>query len=51
MIDQEQALVELNERHERGWRLREFSGLDAIVPLPALNCDLPLAEIYDGIEI
>ena len=51
VIDQEQALVELNERHERGWRLREFSGLDAIVPLPALNCDLPLAEIYDGIEI
>ncbi|MCY3778721.1 MAG: Uma2 family endonuclease [Chloroflexi bacterium] len=50
VIDQQQPLVELYERHDDGLRLREFSGLDAIVPLEALGCDLPLAEIYAGVQ-
>lgn len=28
------------------WNFREFKGLDAVVPLPALDLFLPLAEIY-----
>ncbi|MDE2748806.1 MAG: Uma2 family endonuclease [Chloroflexota bacterium] len=50
VIDQQQPLVELYERQNDGWRWREFSGPDAILPLPALGCDLPLKEIYDGIQ-
>ena len=51
MIDQHRVFVETYERRRDGWRRREYSNLDAIVPLPALNCELPLAEIYAGIEI
>ena len=52
MIDQFQALVKVDARQEGGcWQSHEYAGLDAVVPLPALNCDLPLAEIYAGIEI
>ena len=50
VIDQHRAHVESYERHDGGWRVKEFSGLDAIIPLPALGCELPLAEIYRGID-
>ena len=50
VIDQQQPLVELYERQDAAWLSREYAGLDAIVPLPSLGCDLPLAEIYDGIQ-
>ena len=50
VIDQDLPLVEAHTREVDAWRLREFSGLDAIIPLPALGCDLPLAEIYAGIR-
>ena len=51
VIDQHRVYVELHERHEDGWQTREYAGLDAVVPLPALDCELPLAEIYAGIAI
>ena len=50
VIDQFQALIEAHSRQAGGWHAQQFSGLHAIVPLPALGCDLPLAEIYDGIQ-
>ena len=50
VIDQHQPQVEAYSREASGWRMREFSGLDAIIPLPALGCDLPLAEIYEGVS-
>jgi hypothetical protein len=27
-----------------------YEGLDAIVPLPEIEAELPLAEIYEGVE-
>ena len=50
VIDQQRLFVELYERLDDGWLRREYSGMDAIVPLEALSCELPLAEIYDGID-
>ncbi len=50
VIDQQQPLVELYERHDAAWQSREYANLDTIVPLLALNCHLPLAEIYAGIS-
>jgi Uma2 family endonuclease len=49
VIDQQQPLVELYERHDDGWHAQEFSSLNAVAPLEALGCELPLGEIYDGI--
>ena len=51
VIDQHRVFVELYERQDAGWLRREFSDLDAVVPLPALDCEVPLAEIYHGVEI
>ena len=51
VIDQHQVYVELYERQDDSWRRREYGDLEAAVSLRALNCELPLAEIYAGIEI
>ncbi|MDE2637328.1 MAG: Uma2 family endonuclease [Chloroflexota bacterium] len=50
VIDQHRVYVELYERMDDGWHRREYHDLEATVPLRILNCDLPLAEIYGGIE-
>ncbi|MCY3834615.1 MAG: Uma2 family endonuclease [Chloroflexi bacterium] len=50
VIDQFEAQVEVDSRLDDNWRTREYAGLDAIVPLPTLDCDLPLAEVYAGIS-
>ncbi len=50
VIDQFEARVEVDTRQESGWQTVEYAGQDAIIPLPALECELPLAEIYDGIS-
>ena len=50
VIDQFQALVEVHSRGASDWHSQEFSGMDAVVPLPALGCELPLAEVYAGIQ-
>lgn len=51
LVDQDEALVEVDRRQDGAWYTQEYAGLDTIIPLPALDCDLPLAEIYSGIEI
>ena len=45
VIEQFQAHVEADLRQDNVWQLQEHSGLEAILPLPALGCELPLAEI------
>ena len=50
IIDQDRVHVELYERQDDGWQRREYHDLGATMPLRFLNCDLPLAEIYAGIE-
>ena len=51
VIDQFKAQVEVDTRQEGGWQTEEYAGLEAVVPLEALGCNLPLAEIYAGIEL
>ena len=51
VIDQFEARVEVDLRQADGWQTQEYAGLEAIVPLTALGCELPLAEVYAGVEI
>ena len=51
VIDQHRVFVEMYERQSDGWRQRAFSDREAVLPLAALRCELPVAEIYAGIEI
>ncbi len=51
VIDQDEARMEVDSRAASGWQTHSYTGLDAVIPLPALACELPLAEIYHGVEV
>jgi Uma2 family endonuclease len=48
LIDQEDVYTQLYTRHEEGWLLREYRGLEATIPLEAIGCTLPLSDVYEG---
>ena len=50
LIDQHRALVELYTRAETGWRIQRFTEPGDEIPLEALNCSLPMRDIYHRIE-
>jgi Uma2 family endonuclease len=51
LVAQDKVLAELFVRLPDGhWLLSEYSGLDAGVPLPSVDCRLVLREIYDKLE-
>jgi Uma2 family endonuclease len=51
LISQSEALVETYVRREAGaWLLTPFTGLESVAKLRGVEIDLPLAEIYAGVE-
>ena len=50
LVSQHRPLVEHFARHGEEWILRMAEGLEAILPLPAMDCELPLADIYDKVS-
>lgn len=50
LIEQETAAATVFRRTAQGFRLELHQGLDAIVPLPEIGIELPLRDVYDGIE-
>ncbi len=50
LVDQEAAAVVLFRRTEHGFVREVYEGLTAVLPLAEIETELPLAEIYDGVE-
>jgi Uma2 family endonuclease len=50
LIAQDRAAVEQRTRAEQGWQLTFHYGLDAVVSLPSLGCELRLSDVYDKIQ-
>lgn len=50
LVEQEQPLVTVFRRTEQGFVCEVYEGLGALLPLPEIGTELPLAEIYEGIE-
>ncbi len=50
IVEQEYPLVELYTRGASGWQFQRFTDLGDEVPLEALNCRLPLRDIYRRID-
>ena len=50
IIDQERVGAELYSRGSSGWQMRAYSSLGAVIVLPPLNCELPLAQVYRGLD-
>ncbi len=49
-LEQTRAEVVMDLRTESGWTPQILPGLDAVLKLPSLGLELPLAEIYEGVE-
>lgn len=50
LIAQDRAAVEQCVRTDCRWQLAFHYGLDAVVPLPSIGCELRLSDVYDRIE-
>lgn len=50
LVEQESAAVVVHRRTEQGFVREVYEGLDAILPLPEIDAELPLREVYDGVE-
>lgn len=50
MIEQEMPAVVVYRRTEQGFVREVYAELDDVIPLTELGTELPLAEIYDGVQ-
>jgi Uma2 family endonuclease len=46
LVAQDHMLVEHFVREDDGWLLTETTEIDAVVRLPSISCEVPVAEIY-----
>jgi Uma2 family endonuclease len=50
LIEQDSAAIVIYRRTEQGFVRELYEGLDAVVPLPEIEVELPLADVYEGVE-
>lgn len=50
LIEQESAAVVVHRRTEHGFAREVYEGLEAVIPLPEIDAELPLAEVYAGVQ-
>lgn len=50
MLSQFQPFIEHYTRQKNQWVLTEIVGIDAVLHLPEIGCDLPLSAIYERVE-
>ncbi len=50
LVDQYRPRIELFERNKNGtWTYSVLTGLEAVLSLPRIGCELPLTEIYERV--
>ncbi len=50
LVEQESPTVVVFRRTEQGFVREIHQGLDAVIPLREIDIELPLAEVFDGVE-
>lgn len=50
MLSQYQPFIEHYTRRDNQWVLTEIAGMEAVLRLPSIGCDLPLTAIYERVE-
>jgi len=50
IIDQDSFRADLYTRADEGWYMRVFNQPNDVIPLPMLECQLPLSQVYRGIK-
>lgn len=50
LVEQESATVAVFRRTDAGFVREVYEGLDAVLPLGEVGIELPLSEVFDGVE-
>jgi Uma2 family endonuclease len=51
LVSQRRPLVEhFTRQPDDSWLLKSYEGVEAVLPIPSIGCELPLADIYDKVE-
>jgi Uma2 family endonuclease len=51
LVSQDEPLVQVFEKQsDSKWVFEHYEGLEAIVPLPSIGCELKLADVYSRVE-
>jgi Uma2 family endonuclease len=51
LVAQDEPLVQVFEKQVNGkWEFSHYQGLDAVAPLPSIDCELNLVDVYERIE-
>ncbi len=50
LVEQSTAAAQLYRRVEDGFARESYVGLDTIIPIPEIDCQMSLAEVYDQVE-
>jgi Uma2 family endonuclease len=50
LAEQATAAAVVYRRTDSGFARESYVGLDAVIPLPEIDCELPLADLYEGVE-
>jgi len=50
LVEQSLPAATVYRRHDEGFDREVFNGLDATIPLPEINCQLPLTELFANVE-
>jgi Uma2 family endonuclease len=50
LIQQDTPMVVAYRRKKRGFVQEVYTGIDTVIPLPEIETELPLAEIYEDVE-
>ena len=51
IINQHRVYAELYTRQESGWFMQTFTETDDLIPLAMLDCELPMSQVYRGINM
>ena len=49
LVEQEEPAAVVFRRAEGGFVREVYQGLDAVIPLPEIDSELPLSELYEGV--
>ncbi|QDV74892.1 Uma2 family endonuclease [Botrimarina mediterranea] len=50
LAEQDKAAVKVYRRTEAGFSIEAYAGLEAVIDLPEIDAQLPLAELYQGVD-
>jgi len=50
LVEQSSAAAHVYRRNDSGFDHEVYGGLDAVIPLPEIKCELPLRDLYQNVE-